>query len=335
MSGSKKMPNIQLSFAINPYDHVRDLLDGTVRADGIDFTFLRAPTEEIFYRFVRYREWDVSEMAFGKLITLISHEDKSVVAIPVFPSRVFRHSSIYVRSDAGITRPEQLAGKRIGVPTWSQSASMYSRGMLAHEYGVDLASIHWHQGGVNQPGRLENVTFKLPEWLRLTRVPDRSLSEMLLAGDLDAILSARPPTPFDAGDPRVRRLFQDYRAAELAYFKKTGIFPIMHVIAMRREIYERHPWVAMNLYTALEAAKNGSLDRLKSITESSIPLPWILEQTQQSRSMLGEDFWPYGIEANRKTLEAFTQYAFEHGICPRKVAVEELFPPEVQTFTRV
>jgi 4,5-dihydroxyphthalate decarboxylase len=329
------MANIPLSFAINPYEHVRDLLDGTVRAEGIDFTFLRLPTEEIFYRFVRYREWDVSEMAFGKLIVLASQEDRSIVAIPVFPSRSFRHSSIYVRSDAGITRPEHLAGKRIGVPTWSQSASMYSRGMLAHEYGVDLQSIHWHQGGVNQAGRAENVNLDLPRWLRLTRVPDRSLSEMLLAGDLDTILSARPPAPFASGDPRVRRLFEDYRAVELAYWEKTGIFPIMHVVAMRREVYERHRWVAMNLFTALETAKNRSLERLKSMTESSIPLPWVPEHTRLSRKMLGEDFWPYGIEPNRKTLEAFTQYAFEHGVTARKVAVEELFPPEVQTFTRV
>jgi 4,5-dihydroxyphthalate decarboxylase len=329
------MANIPLSFAINPYEHVRDLLDGTVRAEGIDFTFLRLPTEEIFYRFVRYREWDVSEMAFGKLIASISQGDKRFVAIPVFPSRVFRHSSIYVRTDAGITRPEQLSGKRIGVPTWSQSASMYSRGMLAHEYSVDLKSVDWYQGGVNQPGRLENVEIKLPEWLRLTRVADRSLSQMLLAGELDAVLSARPPAPYASGDPRVRRLFEDYRAVELAYWEKTGIFPIMHVVAMRREVYERHPWVAMNLFTALETAKNRSLERLKSMTESSIALPWVPDHTRLSRKMLGEDFWPYGIEPNRKTLEAFTQYAFEHGVSARKVAVEELFPPEVQTFTRV
>lgn len=329
------MANIPLSFTINPYEHVRDLLDGTVRVEGVDFTFLRMPTEEIFYRFVRYREWDVSEMPFGKLVALISQGDKSIVAIPVFPSRVFRHSSIYVRSEAGITRPEHLAGKRIGLPTWSQSASMYTRGMLAHEYGVDLKLIHWYQGGVNEPGRVENVDLKLPQWLRLTRVADRSLSEMLLAGELDAVLSARPPTPFTQGDPRVRRLFEDYRAAELAYWEKTGIFPIMHVVGIRREVYERHRWLAMNLFTALETAKNRSLDRLKSITESALPLPWVPESTQTSRRLLGEDFWPYGIEPSRKTLEAFTQYAFEHGVCPRKVAVEELFAPEVQTFTRV
>ena len=321
------MANIQLSFAINPYEHVRDLLDGTVRAEGIDFTFLRVPTEEIFYRFVRYREWDVSEMAFGKLAVLVSQGDNSIVAIPVFPSRVFRHSSIYVRSDAGITRPEQLAGKRIGVPTWSQSASMYSRGMLAHEYGVDLKSIHWHQGGVNQAGRVENVNLALPGWLRLTRVSNRSLSEMLLAGELDAVLSARPPAPFTAGDPRVRRLFQDYRAVELAYWEKTGIFPIMHVVAMRRDVYERHRWVAMNLFTALETAKNRSLERLKSMTESSIPMPWIPEQTQESRRILGEDFWPYGIEPNRKALDSFLRHHFAQGLSPRLLHVHEMFHP--------
>ena len=329
------MANVALSFAINPYDHVRDLLDGSVRAEGIDFTFLRIQTEEIFFRFVRFQEWDVSEMAFGKLVARISRGDQRIVAIPVFPSRVFRHSSLYVRADSGITEPAQLAGKRIGLPTWSQSASMYSRGMLADEYGLDLGSVHWHQAGVNQPGREENVDLELPSWVRLTRVKDRSLSQMLLAGELDAVLSARPPAPFTAGDPRIRRMFEDYKSVELAYWKKTGIFPIMHVVAMRREVYERHRWIAMNIFSALEAAKNRSLERLKGMTESTLPLPWIPDQTILPRQMLGEDFWPYGIEPNRKTLEAFTRYAYEHGVAARKLSVEELFVPEVQSFTRV
>ena len=329
------MANIQLTLAIGEYDHVRDLLDGTVRVAGVDLTALRLQPEEIFYRFTHYREWDVSEMSFAKFISFVSQDDKGFVAIPVFPSRVFRHSSIYVRADGGIVRPEQLAGKRIGVPEWAQTAAVYSRGMLVHEYGVDLKSIHWHQGGVNQVGRVEKAKLKLPEGLRYTVARERSLSEMLLAGELDAVLSARPPEPFEAGDARVRRLFEDYHAVELAYWKKTGIFPIMHVVTMRREVYERYPWAAMNLVKAFEEAKNHSLARASDITASLFPLPWTPDHARLSRELLGADFWPYGIEPNRKTLEAFTQYAFEQGVCHRKIAVEDLFPPEVQTSFKV
>jgi len=329
------MPNLSLSAAIGPYDHVRDLLDGSVRTEGIDLTVLPLPIEEIFFRFTKFREWDVSEMSFGKVISLASQDDRGIIAIPVFVSRVFRHSSIYVQSDSGITRPEQLAGKRIGVPEWAQTASVYSRGMLAHEYGVDLRSIHWHQAGVNDPGRVEKVKLKLPEGLRLTPVPDKSLSQMLLAGELDAVFSARPPKAFSEGGGKVRRLFEDYRSVEQAYWRKTGIFPIMHVVALRRDVYERNRWIAMNLFKAFAAAKERSLQRLTDITASYYALPWMAENTVLSRQQLGEDFWPYGIEPNRKTLEAFSQYAFEQGVCHRKVTVEELFAPEVQTSFKV
>lgn len=329
------MPNIKLSLAIGDYDHVRDLLDGTVRAEGIDLTVLRLPIEEIFYRFIKNREWDVSETSFGKVVSLASQDDKGLVAIPVFPSRAFRHSSIYVRSDARITKPEELNGKRIGVPEWAQTAAVYSRGMLAHEYGVDLNAIHWHQGGVNEAGRIEKVKLKLPAGMKYTVVKDKSLSEMLLAGELDAVLSARAPAPYAAGDKRVRRMFEDYRTVELAYWRKTGIFPIMHVVTMRREAYEPNRWIAMNLLKAFTDSKNRSLKRMADITASFYPLPWMDQNTTVSRELLGEDFWPYGIEGSRKTLEAFTQYAFEQGVCHRKVAVEEMFAPEVLTTFKV
>lgn len=329
------MPNLALSAALGPYDHVRDLLDGNVRAEGIDLTVLPLAVEEIFFRFTKFREWDVSEMSFGKVISLISQGDPGIIAIPVFVSRVFRHSSIYVSVGSGITKPEQLAGKRVGVPEWAQTASVYSRGILAHEYGVDLRSVHWHQAGVNEAGRVEKVKLKLPEGLKLTVMPDRSLSQMLLAGELDAVLSARPPHAFTQGGGKVRRLFEDYRSVELAYWRKTGIFPIMHVVALRRDTYERNRWIAMNLLKAFTIAKERSLKRMTDITASYYPVPWMGENTTLSRQQLGEDFWPYGIEANRTTLEAFSQYAFEQGVSHRKVAVEELFAPEVQQSFKV
>ena len=329
------MSRLELSLAIGDYDHVRDLLDGTIGVAGVDLTVLRLPIEEIFYRSTFHREFDVSEMSFAKIVSLASQDDTGFVPLPVFPSRAFRHSSIYVRADAGIDGPRALAGKRVGVPEWAQTAAVYSRGMLAHEYGVDLASVRWHQAGVNDAGRREKVKLALPRGVELTVVADRSLSQMLLAGELDAVLSARPPAPFLAGDPGIRRLFPDSRDVEEAYFRKTGIFPIMHVVALRRSLYEQHPWLAMNLYKAFDEAKARGVGRAADITASFYPLPWTAQIAQSSRALFGADIWPYGVAPNRVTLDAFLQYAFEQGVCHRRLAPEELFPREVAERYRV
>ena len=329
------MAKLPLTLAIGDYDHVRDLFDGTVPVMGVDLTVLRLPIEEMFYRFLLHGEFDVSELSFGKIVALSARNDPRFVPLPIFPSRAFRHSSIYVRSDGAVSGPDELAGKRVGVPEWAQTAAIYSRGMLAHEYGVDLASIHWHQAGVNEPGRREKVALELPPGFRLTVVADRSLSDMLLAGDLDAILSARPPAPFATGDPRVRRMFADYRDVEHAYARKTGIFPIMHVIAMRREVFARDRWLAMNLFNAFDAARCRSLERAGDITASFFPLPWMPDELRRARELLGADPWPYGIDANRTTVDAFLQYAFEQGVCGRLLTAETLFPPEVQERYRI
>ena len=329
------MAKVPLTLAIGEYDHVRDLFDATVPVAGVELNVLRLPVEEMFYRFLLGGEFDVSEVSFAKIVALAAQDDTRFIPLPVFPSRVFRHSSIYVRTDSGISRPEQLKGKRIGVPEWAQTAAIYSRGLLAHEYGVDLASVHWHQAGLNEPGRHEKVALELPHGLRLTVVADRSLSDMLLAGDLDAVLSARPPAPITAGDPHVRRLFADYRDVELAYVRKTGIFPIMHVIAIRREIYERDRWLAMNIFKAFDEARMRSLARAADLTASFFPLPWVADELRRARELLGADPWPYGIEANRTTLEAFLRYAFEQGVCRRLLTAETLFPPEMQSTFRI
>jgi 4,5-dihydroxyphthalate decarboxylase len=329
------MADVPISLAIGPYDHVRDVLDGTVPVAGADLTVLRLPIEEIFFRFTFHREFDVSEMSFAKIVALASQGDRHFVPLPVFPSRVLRHSSIYVRSDSPLTSPADLAGKRIGVPEWAQTAAVYSRGMLAHDHGVDLASIHWHQAGVNDPGRVEKVKLRLPDGWRLTVVKDRSLSQLLLDGELDAVLSARPPGPFVARDPRLRRLIADWRGMEEDYVRRTGIFPIMHVVAMRREVHERHPWLAMNLYKAFDEAKRRSVERLADITASFAPLPWSPSHLEAAQALLGPDPWPYGVEPNRVTLDAFLQYAFEQGVCHRLLTAEELFPPEVATRYKV
>jgi 4,5-dihydroxyphthalate decarboxylase len=307
------MMKLPLSLAISPYDHVREL-----DPQGIDLTLLDLPIEEIFYRFTRFREWDASEMSFGKVISLMSQPKPEIICIPVFLSRVFRHSAIYVR--AGIKTPKDLEGKRVGIPEWAQTAGIYVRGMLQHEYGVDLARIQWFQAGVREPGRVEKVQLKLPPKVTITAVPERTLVEMLETGDLDAVISAR--------EPGGARLFEQYQEVEKAYYRKTRIFPIMHVLALKRDLYERDRWIAMNLFKAFEAAKQRSLARVTEFGLSHLPMPWVPDHARQWRELAGDDFWPYGIEPNRPTLEAFLQYGYEQGVATRRLKVEELFAPE-------
>ena len=326
------MEKLTLTLAIGNYDHVRDVIDGQVPVQGANLIVLNLPPEEVFFRFTLHREWDVSEMSMGTYVSMRSQEDKSITALPVFVSRVFRHSMIYVSEGGGITKPDQLKGKRVGIPQWTQTAAIYSRGYLAHDAGVPLDSIDWVQGGVNEAGRIEKMKLKLPDGVRYRNVPDRSLSDMLLAGDLDAVLSARPPRALGQG---VRRLFENYEQAEEAYFRKTGIFPIMHVLAVKTELLERYPWLAMNLYKTFEEAKRRSMERLQDITASYAPLPWLRSYSDRMKALFGQDFWPYGLEPNRKTLEAFLLFAHEQGVCHRKVEPEELFPKQVLSSYRV
>ena len=306
---------IRLSLAISPYDHARGL-----DPQGIELGLLELPIEEIFYRFTQFREWDASEMSFGKTIALLSRPGADIVAIPVFPSRMFRHSAIYARPS--VKAPKDLEGKRVGIPEWAQTAGIYARGLLQHEYGVDLARIAWFQAGVRQPGRVEKVQLELPAGIRITPVPDKSLAEMLASGELDAVISAR--------DPGGERLFPDYQETEEAYFRKTRIYPIMHVIVLRRAVYERDRWIAMNLLKAFEQAKRASMARVVEIGLSHVPMPWLAEHARRWRELAGEDFWPYGVEANRPTLEAFAQYAFEQGVTARRMSAEDLFAPETR-----
>jgi 4,5-dihydroxyphthalate decarboxylase len=239
---------------------------------------------------------------------------------------------IYVRDGGGLERPEQLKGKRIGVPEWAQTAVIYARGYLSHQAGVPLDSAEWVQAGVNEAGRVEKVKLKLPPGVRLRPEPTRSLNDMLLAGDLDAVLSARPPRSLGSG---IQRLFPDYQTAEEAYYKQTGVFPIMHVIVLRSDVLGRHPWLAMNLYKAFEEAKRRSIERLSDITASHAPFAWLAPSAERMKALFGEDFWPYGLDRNRKTLQAFVDFAFEQGVCHRQLALEELFPKQVLTSFKV
>ncbi len=329
------MSRLHLTLAISEYDHVRDLCSGAVAVDGVELTHLSLSVEEVFFRFTNFREWDVSEMSMGKCVSLLSQDDPPLVVIPVFPSRVFRHSAIYVRRESELTDPTQLRGKRVGVPEWAQTAGIYARGFLTHEYGLRLAEIEWWQAGVNQPGRVEKVELRLPPGVRLHREPQKTLSGMLISGELDAVITAHPPEPFERGDPGIVRLFRDAQAVEEAYWRTTGIFPIMHAVAIKRDVYERHRWVAMNLYKAFDEARRRSLQRIFDLGVSRVPVPWLPHYAERWRRPFGPEYWPYGLEPNRTTLDAFCQYAFEQGICHRKIAAEELFPPELSRSFRV
>ena len=324
------MNELPLTLAISEYDHVTDLVMGRILPEGIRLTCLTLPIEEIFFRFLVNREWDVSETSMAKYASLISQGDTSLTAIPVFPSRVFRHSSIYVRRDGPVKAPSDLASRRVGLPEWAQTAAVYSRGFLMHQFGLDLAAIEWVQAGVNQPGRTEKVELRLPAGIKLARIADKTLSDMLVAGEIDAVLSAAPPACFEEAHPNIRRLFENYREVEASYYRETSIFPIMHVVTIRRELVERHPWIAMNLLKAFEEAKARSVARALDIKAPRFPIPWCYDDARQAQATFGADYWPYGIEANRPTLEAFLRYAHEQGVCHRQLDAQELFPASVQ-----
>src|SRR5271166_2327824 len=332
---SGAVASVHLTLAVCDYEHVREIAQGLVHADGITLTPLIFPSiEDITFRFTRNMEWDVSELSFGKYISLTSQGDAPMLAIPVFPSRVHRHSAIYVRRDAGITTARDLEGRAVGIPEWAQTAGIYVRGFLAESYGVDLRKIRWLQAGVNEPGRMEKVELKLPPGIRYEPRPHTSLSAMLASGEIEAAISARAPEGFAPGGEIVR-LFPDFRAEEERLFKTTGIFPIMHLITIRRAVFEQHPWIAMNLFKMFDEAKRRCLDRLCDFTCARIPLPWAAAIADEMRATYGPDPYPYGIEESRGTIEAFCRYAHDQGVTHRRMSVEDLFPPEVRAVSRV
>lgn len=329
------MSTIRLSMATSSYDHVRDIVCGRVRPEGIELTTMELPVEEIFFRMFSFAEWDLSEFSMAKYVAMIGAGTAPFHAIPVFPSRVFRQSAFYVRADGPVRGPEDLHGRRVGIPEWAQTAGVYARAFLQHQCGVRLQDVKWVQAGINQPGRTEKIAISLPAGIRIEQVKDRCLNDMLLSADVDAIISAREPAALVAGDSRVIRLWPDSQSIEERYYKDTRIFPIMHVIVIKNEVLERHPWAAMNLLRAFEEAKANSLRRLSSVVFSSVPIPWLHHACDRAEQVFGRDFWPYGIEANRSTLESFLQFCFEQGVVSRKVPVEELFPVEVSKAHRV
>ena len=322
------MSKLRLTLAAWDYDRIRPLFDGTMQPEGIEITPIVSRPSETFFRMLRHKEFEVSELSMANYTMLRARGDDSFIAIPVFPSRLFRHSCIYVNKNAGIDEPQDLAGKRIGVPEYSMTAAVFARGMLLHEYGVTPESIEWFSGtqdGLKRPSRID---FDLPESLVLHRMPpEQDMGPMLDSGEIDAIISPNAPHSLSDDPSPVRRLFEDYRQAEKEYFAKTGIFPIMHTIVLRRDVYDAYPWAATSLYEAFIKAKQWAYDQLVETDALKLTLPWVVAEVEETRRIMGHDFWAYGIEANRVSLEALPQYLFEQHLSSRVPEIEELFAP--------
>ncbi|GAB7389162.1 ABC transporter substrate-binding protein [Bacillaceae bacterium] len=320
------MSKLKLSFACWDYDRIRALTDGTVQPKGIELNWLNMPVEETFWRMMRHQEFDVSELSLSSYLIARDRGYPKFTAIPVFMSRFFRHSGIYINVHSGIKEPADLRGKRVGIPEYQLTACLWIRGYLHHDYGVPASDILWFTGGQEKPGRIEKVRLDLPPEIKIESIgPDKTLNEMLDSGELDAFIGPRAPSCFLNGSPNVRRLFPNYVEVEKDYYRRTGIFPIMHVVAIKDEILEQHPWVAANLYQAFVEAKNKVYEGFNQTAALKVTLPWLVNEIERTKELMGEDFWPYGLEKNRKTLEAAVQYSYEQGLIKRKLAVEDLF----------
>ena len=316
------MTNLRLNFACGPYDRTNALRDGSIKPDGIDLTYITLQPAEIFWRMLQYQEFHASEMSLSNYTSLVSDGNAPFIAIPVFPSRVFRHGYFFINTTKGIEKGADLKGKRGGVPEYSMTAAVYMRGLMQHEFGVKPSDVEWVQGRADRLGR------KLPSDVKLTQAPaGTELGDLLERGEIDFMMTANNPLSFRRGAPNVRRLFPNYAEVEKDYYRRTKIYPIMHTVVIRRDIYERDPWVAMSLYKAFVRAKS---DAYRLVSETGSPkasFAWLQPLIEEEQAIIGKDWYPYGIEANRPTIEALLQYSYEQGLSPRRVQLEELFAP--------
>jgi 4,5-dihydroxyphthalate decarboxylase len=322
------MANIQLTLACEDYDRTRPIKDRRIKPEGIELNYLAMSVEEIFWRMMKYEEFDVSELSMGAFLTAAARGRRPFVAIPVFPSRTFRPRCIFITTASGIGRPEELRGKRMGVPEYSMTAAVWLRGLFEHEYGIPPSEIHWIQAGEEQPGRKDRVDFEMPPGVRMDSKNDRTLNEMIASGEIDAMMSPRMPTCFLEGAPNVRRLFPNYRQAEMDYFAKTGLFPIMHVIVIKRAIYEKDPWVAQTLYKAFCEAKDLCMRELYDTNILRVSLPWTSAEYEDTRDLMTADYWPYGLTPNLMNLETLHNYLYEQGLIKQRLNLDELFARE-------
>ena len=322
---------LRVTLACGDYDRTRPLIDTTVRPLGIELNCLPMTIEDIFFRMARFREFDAAEMSLSSyLISLAAGEDAPFVAIPVFLSRSFRHSGIYVNTKSGIERPEQLKGATVGVAEYQLTANVWIRGILADRYGVPVSSVRYRTGGLHRPGRPEKLAVSLPPDVDVAPIgPGETLSDLLASGQIDALYTPRTPRSFADGQPDVARLFPDFRSAEIEYWRETGIFPIMHVVVIRADVYRRDRWVAKSLMDAFVRARAIALAGLDETASLRYMLPWLADDVAAAQQVLGDDYWTYGLDGNEAALAAITRYSCEQGLIPRAYEPRELFVPEV------
>ena len=321
------MSKLQLSIAMGDYDRTRALLDGSVQIDGVDPVFMTLSPEEMFFRAMRSGDFDISELSFSSYLVKHSKGDCPYIAVPVFLSRAFRHTSIYVRKDR-IERPEDLKGKRIGLPEYQLTAHVWARALLQDDFGVRPSDVQWVRGGIESPGRPEKIRLQLPADVRIEDAPEgTTISELLDRGEIDGFIAPRPPSAAALANPNVGWLFDDPTAVAKDYFRRTGVFPIMHVCAVRKTLAQQHPWLPMALTKAFTQAKDAALEKLSDTSATKVTLPFVEEQLKAARETMGADFWSYGVAANRRTLETFVRHHHAQGLSARLVTIEELFHP--------
>ncbi len=322
------MSKLKLSVAIGDYDRNRPLIDGAVTIDGVDPVFMMLSPEEIFFRAFRTEEFDICECSLSSFSVKTAAGQCPYVGVPAFVSRMFRHTSIYVRTDR-IKKPEDLKGRKVGVPEYQLTAIVWARAILQDEFGVKPSDIHWIRGGIEHAGRPEKISVALPPDVRLDDAPEgATISELLARGDIDGFIAPRAPTTM--GQKHVGWLFPDPVAAAKDYFKRTGIFPIMHLIGVRRALAEQHPWLPAAVFKAFEQSKSIALAHLADPSATKVTLPFVEERLQEARDLMGDDYWSYGLEPNRKTLETFLRHHYAQGLSARLLKPEELFHPSTR-----
>jgi 4,5-dihydroxyphthalate decarboxylase len=325
------MPNLKLTLACQDYDRTRALIDGRVRPEGIDLDIKVLRPRQTFQRMLETREFHVSELSLASYAALKGRGQCPFVAVPVALSKIFRHSCIYVRTDAGIATPADLKGKRVGTSQYGSTALVFMRGMLQHDYGVAPSDLHWFMGGLNTATEQPLIGLDLPANVRLDMLgPGQTLEGMFAAGELDALLSIYIPSLFRKGSPRIARLFPSFKQVEQDYYRRTKIFPIMHIVVLREDVYKKHPWAARSIYRAFAAAKDLALAGLYDSDALQLALPWLIDHVEEAWRVFGEDFWSYGLEPNRPALSAIGRFVHEQGLSPRVVSPDELFAPNVE-----
>jgi 4,5-dihydroxyphthalate decarboxylase len=321
------MGKLQLSLAVGPYDRTRALVDGSVQIDGVEPLCMTLSPEEIFFRAFRHAEFDVCELSLSSFTVKTAQGNCPYVGVPAFVSRTFRHTAIYVRTDR-IKTPADLKGKKVGVPEYQLTANVWARAILEEDFGVRPSDISWVRGPITDAERPEKISIKLPPDVKLADAPEgKTISQLLAEGEIDGFIAPRAPDLDLRKHPNIGWLFADPTAAAKDYYKRSGIFPIMHLVGVRRELVQQHPWLPAALLKAFEQAKAAAMELINDTSATKVTLPFVEENLKAARALMGEDFWPYGVAPNRKTLEAFLQRHHAEGLSSRLVKVDEMFHP--------